>query len=73
MIFDDYMNFSRSWLAEAKRVLTDDGAVYIILENELNMYFNSWITWYYTQGIGRTCGYSPRHDDILFTNSILTQ
>lgn len=29
------------------------------------MYFNSWITWYYTQGIGKTKGYSPRHDDIL--------
>lgn len=34
------------------------------------MTFNSWITWYYTQGIGKTKGFSPRHDDILmFTKS----
>lgn len=78
MNFDDYMTFSRSWLNEAKRVLTDDGSIYIfmgmrfisylyiILEQELGMFFNSWITWHYTQGIGKTRGYSPRHDDILF-------
>ena len=29
------------------------------------MTFNSWITWHYTQGIGKTKGFSPRHDDIL--------
>ena len=34
------------------------------------MTFNSWITWFYTQGIGKTKGFSPRHDDILmFTKS----
>ena len=76
--FQDYLEFSRSWLKEAKRVLTDDGSiyvfmgmryisyVYIILEQELGMHFNSWVTWHYTQGIGKTRGYSPRHDDILF-------
>lgn len=75
--FEDYLNFSRTWLTEAKRVLTDDGTIYIfmgmryisyiytILEQELGMTFNSWITWFYTQGIGKTRGFSPRHDDIL--------
>lgn len=75
--FDDYIEFSRQWLTEAKRVLTDDGTLYVfmgmryisyiymILERELGLHFNSWITWYYTQGIGKTRGYSPRHDDIL--------
>ncbi len=75
--FDAYLNFSRKWLKEACRVLTDDGTIYIfmgmryisyvysILEQELNMHFNSWITWFYTQGIGKTKGFSPRHDDIL--------
>ncbi|MFB0920799.1 MAG: site-specific DNA-methyltransferase [Oscillospiraceae bacterium] len=44
--------------------------VYTILEKELDMHFSSWITWYYTQGIGKTKGFSPRHDDILmFTKS----
>lgn len=34
------------------------------------MFFNSWIVWHYTQGIGKTKGFSPRHDDILmFTKS----
>lgn len=75
--FNEYLDFSRQWLTEAKRILTDDGSIYIfmgmryisyiyaILEQELNMTFNSWITWYYTQGIGKTKGFSPRHDDIL--------
>lgn len=75
--FEEYLDFSRAWLTEAKRVLTDDGTLYVfmgmryisyvysILEKELGMYFNSWITWYYTQGIGKTKGFSPRRDDIL--------
>ncbi|MGN0471012.1 MAG: DNA-methyltransferase [Acutalibacteraceae bacterium] len=75
--FEEYLNFSRKWLSEAKRVLTDDGTIYVfmgmryisyiynILEQELGMAFNSWITWFYTQGIGKTKGFSPRHEDIL--------
>ncbi|MBO6259154.1 MAG: hypothetical protein J6M93_07470 [Succinivibrio sp.] len=78
MSFDEYLEFSRQWLTEAKRVLTPYGSIYIfmgmryisylfnILERELKMNFNSWIVWYYTQGIGKTKGFSPRHDDILF-------
>lgn len=82
LAFDEYLDFSRQWLTEAKRILTDDGTIYVfmgmryisyifnIMEQELNMTFNSWITWYYTQGIGKTKGFSPRHDDILmFTKS----
>ncbi len=76
--FDDYISFSKEWLKECYRILDDHGSVYIfmgmryisyiftILEQELGLFFNSWITWYYTQGIGKTKGYSPRHDDILF-------
>ena len=75
--FEDYLNFSRQWLKEAKRVLSNNGTIYIfmgmkfisyiymILEQELGLSFNSWITWFYTQGIGKTRGFSPRHDDIL--------
>ena len=39
--------------------------IYEILEKDLSFSFNSWITWFYTQGIGKTKGFSPRHDDIL--------
>ena len=75
--FSEYLEFSRKWLSEAKRVLADDGSIYIfmgmryisyiysILEKELGLTFNSWITWFYTQGTGKTKGFSPRHDDIL--------
>lgn len=76
--FEEYLDFSKKWLSESKRVLKPYGSIYVfmgmrfvsyiysILENDLGMYFNSWIVWYYTQGIGKTKGFSPRHDDILF-------
>lgn len=47
--FNDYLEFSRQWLKEAKRVLTDNGSIYVfmgmkyisyiysILEQELSM------------------------------------
>lgn len=73
---EEYLKFSRQWLKECKRVLKPNGTIYVfmgmryisyiyqILEEE-GLFFNSWITWYYTQGIGKTKGFSPRHDDIL--------
>ncbi len=77
LAFDEYLEFSYRWLKEARRVLADDGTIYVfmgmryisyiykILEQDLGLAFNSWITWFYTQGIGKTKGFSPRHDDIL--------
>jgi len=80
--FDDYISFSKTWLGEAKRILKSTGTIYVfmgvrfisyiydILEVKLKLVFNSWICWHYTQGIGKTKGLSPRHDDILmFTKS----
>ena len=80
--FREYLKFSETWLQEAQRVLSPHGTLYVfmgfrfvsylfdILDQRLGMYFNSWITWHYTQGMGRTKGFSPRHDDILmFTKS----
>jgi len=78
--FDEYLDFTRNWLREAHRVLKDEGSIYVfmgvrfisylydILDRELKMFFNSWITWHYTQGMGKIKGFSPRHDDILFFN-----
>lgn len=75
--FEEYLEFSRSWLREAYRILKPTGTIYVfmgvrfisylydMLDQELGMFFNSWITWHYTQGMGRTKGFSPRHDDIL--------
>ncbi len=80
--FEDYIAFSQAWLSEARRVLKPSGTIYLfmgvryisylyeIIDRRLNMTFNSWITWHYTQGIGKIRGFSPRHDDILmFTKS----
>ena len=75
--FDEYLDFTRNWLVQAKRVLKNSGTIYVfvgfrmisyvyqILEKELGMNFVNWICWHYTQGIGKTRGFSPRHDDIL--------
>jgi DNA modification methylase len=78
--FSEYIEFTRSWLGEAKRVLKPTGSIYVfmgvrfisyvydVLDRELQMYFNSWIVWHYTQGLGKTKGFSPRHEDILVFN-----
>ena len=78
--FTEYLDFSRKWLSEAHRVLKDTGTIYVfmgvrfisylydIMNRELSMPFNSWITWHYTQGMGKKIGFSPRHDDILVFN-----
>ena len=75
--FDDYITFTKEWLKECHRVLKKDGTIYVfigfryisylyqILEKDLRMNFVNWISWHYTQGIGKTKGFSPRHDDIL--------
>ena len=80
--FQEYLEFSLAWLQEAHRLLKSTGTLYVfmgvrfisylyeILDRQLGMDFNSWITWHYTQGMGKTKGFSPRHDDILmFTKS----
>lgn len=75
--FDEYLQFSRKWLTEAHRILKPTGTLYVfmgfrfisylydILDRDLQLFFNSWIVWHYTQGMGKTKGFSPRHDDIL--------
>ena len=80
--FEDYLSFSRDWLRQVHRIMKPTGTIYVfmgfrfisylydILDRKLQMFFNSWIVWHYTQGIGKTKGFSPRHDDILmFTRS----
>jgi DNA modification methylase len=80
--FDEYLSFSRNWIGQAHRILKSSGTLYVfmgfrfisylydILDRDLRMFFNSWIVWHYTQGMGKTKGFSPRHDDILmFTKS----
>ena len=74
----EYERFTRAWLEEAVRVLSPTGSLYVfmgvrfisrlflMLENEFQLRFNGWITWHYTQGMGRKNGFSPRHEDVLY-------
>lgn len=79
---EEYLEFSRAWISECNRVLKPTGTLYVfmgfqfishlhgIIGRENGFIFNSWIVWHYTQGMGKTKGFSPRHDDILmFTKS----
>lgn len=80
--FEQYIEFTKKWTSEAKRVLKPNGTIYVfmgfrfisylyqVLEKDQKLFFNNWICWHYTQGIGKKKGFSPRHDDILmFTKS----
>ncbi len=74
----EYQLFTKSWLSEAHRVLKPGGSLYcfmgvkfiarlyLLLEEDLAMIPQGWITWHYTQGMGRKRGFSPRHEDILW-------
>ncbi|MCI7352075.1 MAG: site-specific DNA-methyltransferase [Ruminococcus sp.] len=73
---DQYLDFSRQWINECYRILKSNGTIYVFMGmkyisyiykmlEDTGFHFNSWITWFYTQGIGKTKGFSPRHDDIL--------
>lgn len=78
LLRDDYLKFTKAWLSQAIRILKPTGSLYVfmgfrfiaylylLLDEDFRLRFNSWICWYYTQGMGRTRGFSPRHDDILF-------
>lgn len=80
--FEEYIHFTQKWTKEATRILKQTGTFYVfmgfrfisylyqILDKENSLNFVNWICWHYTQGIGKTKGFSPRHDDILmFTKS----
>jgi DNA modification methylase len=74
----EYEKFTKTWLTEAVRTLKPSGTIYVfmgvrfisnlflIMEEEFGLVLNGWITWHYTQGMGRKRGFSPRHEDILY-------
>ncbi len=75
--WQDYEDFTKQWLSQAVRILKPSGSLYVfmgvrfiaklylLLEQEFGLNFNGWITWHYTQGMGRKTGFSPRHEDVL--------
>src|ERR1043165_3174799 len=74
----EYESFTNRWLGEATRLMKPTSSLYIfmgvrfistlfrMLEDDFKLTFNGWITWHYTQGMGRKLGFSPRHEDILY-------
>lgn len=81
--YTDYIQFTQQWTKEATRILKQTGTLYVfmgfrfisyiyqILEQDCSLNFVNWICWHYTQGIGKTKGFSPRHDDILMFSKSL--
>jgi site-specific DNA-methyltransferase (adenine-specific) len=75
---EEYELFTKNWLSQTVRLLKPTGSLYVfmgvrfisrlflMLEEEFHLLFNGWITWHYTQGMGRKNGFSPRHEDILY-------
>lgn len=75
--WDEYEKFTHQWLDEAVRLLKPTGSIYVFMGvrfisklfafmESQHLLFNGWITWHYTQGMGRKKGFSPRHEDILY-------
>jgi site-specific DNA-methyltransferase (adenine-specific) len=64
--WDDYYDQARKWFGEYKRILKDDGSIFImnypeinarllpILVDELGLIFRRWITWHYPTNIGHS-------------------
>lgn len=77
-VWREYESFTKNWLDEAIRLMKPAASIYVfmgvrfisrlflILEGDFELRFNGWITWHYTQGMGRKNGFSPRHEDILY-------
>lgn len=72
----EYDAFMDAWVSEAIRLLKPGGTIYVFMGfrhiaklygklEDRGLNFINWICWHYTQGIGKTKGFSPRHDDIL--------
>jgi DNA modification methylase len=76
--WEEYESFTRRWLTEAVRLMRPEASLYVfmgvgfiarlflLLQKDFGLHFNSWIVWHYTQGMGRRKGFSPRHEDILY-------
>src|SRR5579875_1996390 len=63
-----YHAFTKEWLTETVRILKPSGSIYafmgvrfiarlfLLMEEHCGLNFNGWITWHYTQGMGRKIG-----------------
>jgi len=70
---DEYLNWTRKWMSEIKRVLKTDGTFWlaigdeyaaelkVIMQRELGFTCRSWVIWYYTFGVNCTKKFNRSH------------
>ena len=74
---DDYLAFSRDWMAAVKRVLKPSGTFWLAIgdeyaaelkllaQDELGLTCRSWVIWYYTFGVNCVRGFSRSHTHLF--------
>lgn len=74
---DEYLAWSRQWIAGLHRVLRDDGAFWLAIGDEyaaelklvaqdVGFTCRSWVIWYYTFGVNCVRGFSRSHTHLFF-------
>jgi len=70
---EDYLDWSREWMSQVKRVLKDDGTFWLAIGDEyaaelkvaatreLGLTCRSWVVWYYTFGVHCTSKFTRSH------------
>jgi DNA modification methylase len=77
MVDEEYLSWSRRWIAAAVRLLTPTGSLYIAIGDEyaadlrvilrdFPVYFRNWIIWYYTFGQNAKMKFNRSHTHILY-------
>ncbi len=75
--YEEYLQWSESWLKEAYRLLKKNGSIYVAIGDEfaaelaiilkrLGLYMRNWIIWYYTFGQHQKKKFTRSHTHILY-------
>lgn len=75
--YEEYLQWSESWLKEAYRLLKKNGSIYLAIGDEfaaelaiilkrLGLYMRNWIIWYYTFGQHQKKKFTRSHTHILY-------
>ena len=74
---DDYLDWSKKWIEQVHRVLSDDGTFWLaigdefaaelkmISQREVGFHCRSWVIWYYTFGVNCRRGFSRSHTHLF--------
>ena len=75
--YDDYLDWSRKWMAAVAETLKSDGTFWLaigdeyaaelklIAQNDLRLSCRSWVIWYYTFGVNCKRGFSRSHTHLF--------